>query len=104
MSFINGWWIVYTILAAGTTILFVSGYLYGIVRALGSKRDMFTLDTEDTRHYAVPIGVAVILSAVAIGLAGINPAFVYIGPLLNLVTAGVIGACFFLDKGEGMIR
>jgi hypothetical protein len=104
MSFINGWWIVYTILAAGTTILFVSGYLYGIVRALGSKQDMFTLDTEDTRHYAVPIGVAVILSAVAIGLAGINPAFVYIGPLLNLITAGVIGACFFLDKGEGMIR
>jgi hypothetical protein len=104
MSFINGWWIVYTILAAGTTILFVSGYLYGIVRALGSKQDMFTLDTEDTRHYAVPIGVAVILSAVTIGLAGINPAFVYIGPLLNLVTAGVIGACFFLDKGEGMIR
>ena len=98
MSFINGWWIVFTILAAGTTILFVWGYLYGIVRALGPKQDTFTLDTEDTGHYAVPIGVAVILSAVIIGLAGVNPAFVYIGPLLNLVTAGVIGACFFLDK------
>ncbi len=98
MSFIDGWWIVFTILAAGTTILFFSGYLYGIVRALGQKQDTVTFDTEDTRHYAVPIAVAVILSAIIIGLAGVNPAFVYIGALLDLVTAGVIGACFFLDK------
>lgn len=100
MSFINGWWIVFMILAAGTTILFFSGYLYGIVGALGPKpkQDTVTLDTEDTRHYTVPITVAVILSAVIIGLAGVNPAFVYIGALLDLVAAGVIGACFFLDK------
>lgn len=101
MSFINEWWIIFVIMAAGAAILFISGYLYGIVRTLSANRNAsntVALDKVDTRHYTVPMAAAVILSAVIIGLAGVNPAFVYIGAVLDLVTAGAIGACFFLDK------
>jgi multisubunit Na+/H+ antiporter MnhC subunit len=99
MPFINGWWITYIILAAITTVVFVSGYVYGIVGALGGRqRTRPSEGAEDERHYTFPIAMAVILSAVVIGVAGANPAFVYIGALLDLVTAAVIGLCFFVDK------
>ncbi|TAL76463.1 MAG: hypothetical protein EPN75_14290 [Beijerinckiaceae bacterium] len=101
MSFINEWWIAFVILAVGAAILFISGYLYGIVRTLSANRkglNTVSFDSVDTRHYTAPMAIAVILSAVIIGLAGVNPAFVYIGAVLDLVTAGAIGACFFLDK------
>src|SRR4029077_10600202 len=55
--------------------------------------------TERTRRgYAVPVVFAVAASAVVIALVGVNPIFVYLGPLLAIVTNAMIGFAFFYDR------
>ena len=90
----------FLILAILATILFVYGYVRGARAALATYADdtVETDDHGDVDAYWWQIGLAVLSSAVVIALAGISPVFIYLGPLLAIVTAGMVGVAFLVDR------
>jgi len=91
--------ILFLALGALATILFVAGYVRGTRAALASYADdtVEVDDSGDVKTYWWSIALAVLGAALAIGLAGVHPLFIYAGPLMVLVTAAGIGLAFFLD-------
>jgi hypothetical protein len=92
--------IVFMILGAAATLLFIAGYIRGTRTALASYDDpkIEVDDSGDIHTYWWPIVVAVLAAATIIGLVGVSPIFIYAGPLLAIGTAAVNGLAFFLEK------
>ena len=93
--------IVSAFLVAGAiaTILFFAGYARGAWTAIATHSDaeIEVDDSADVQAYWWPIALAVVAAAVIIGLAGVAPAFIYLGPALAIVTAASNGLAFFLE-------
>jgi hypothetical protein len=49
-------------------------------------------------NYVGVAAVSVVASGVVIALAGVNPMFIYLGPLLAICTAAGIGAAFIVER------
>jgi hypothetical protein len=92
--------IVFLVLGAAATILFVAGYVRGVREAIATHADpeLEVDDSGDVDAFWWQIAVAVVAGAVVIFLAGVNPAFIYLGPLLVIGTAAMNGLAFFVDK------
>ena len=91
--------IVFLALGAVATVLFFFGYAHGARVAIRSHNDpsVEVDDSKDIKKYWWPIALAVLASAVIIGLMGIAPAFIYVAPVLTIVTAAVNGLAFFFE-------
>lgn len=50
------------------------------------------------RSYGLSALIAVVVSAVVIGLAGVSPGWIYAGPFLAIVTATGVGVCFLVGN------
>lgn len=87
------------VFGAIATVLFTAGYIRGARTALATYDDdrIEVNDAGDIRHYWLPIGFAVIAATLTIGLIGIIPQFVYVGPALAIFTAAANGIAFFLE-------
>ena len=81
----------------------MTGYVKGTRAALATYADDFveTDDRGDVETYWWQVGFAVVASATVIALAGISPIFIYLGPLLAIVTAAMIGVAFLVDTKDG---
>lgn len=95
----SGLLVLYILAGIAATVLFVTGYIVGIKQSLVDAADDLetTNDFEDS-NYTISISLAVIASASLIGLAGVDPMFIYIGPLLSIVTASMVGVAFFYER------
>lgn len=92
--------IAFLILGAIATVIFVAGYVKGAKIALSTYDDdtVEVDDSGDIKHYWAPIAAAVGAAIAVIGLMGVNPIFIYAGPLLVIGTAAGIGSAFFFDR------
>jgi glucose uptake protein GlcU len=88
-----------TVLGLAAALIFAIGIVKGALGAFHSRqadaRDDDALD-EDDGGYAWPAALAVIVSASVIALAGVAPAFIYLGPLLATGTAAGVGVAFLV--------
>ncbi|MBD3624019.1 MAG: hypothetical protein HUJ24_01300 [Rhodobacteraceae bacterium] len=85
------------------TVLFVAGYAKGVRGALRTYDDA-GIDTDTTGDLDAKwwmFGLAVLAASTVIFLVGVHPVFIYLGPLLAIVTAAANGVAFFLDKPAG---
>ncbi|GGC81278.1 hypothetical protein [Chelatococcus reniformis] len=91
--------IIFLVLAAATTALFFAGYARGVRIALASYADdrVEVDDSGDLSTYWWPIALAVLGAAMIIALVGVSPVFIYVAPLLALITAAGNGLAFFID-------
>jgi hypothetical protein len=90
-----------SILGLLATVLFVAGYFRGASSALTDRQQSHsqtTIEGENKARYVVPVVFAVATSAVVIALVGVDPIFVYLGPLLAIATSAMIGIAFFYDR------
>jgi hypothetical protein len=95
----SGLLVFYILAGIAATVLFVTGYIVGIKQSLlDSASDKKTTDDFEDSNYTISISLAVIASASLIGLAGVNPIFIYLGPLLSIVTASMVGVAFFYER------
>lgn len=92
--------IVFLIFAGLATLLFIAGYIRGTRIALASHGDdrIEVDDTGDIQHFWPSALLAVVVATVVIGLAGVIPQFVYVGPALCIFTAAMNGIAFFLEE------
>ena len=94
----SGLLIFFLIIGAAATVLYAAGYATGIRQSFADVE----ADTEITEYkdsaYTVTIALAVIASAVIIGLVGVSPIFVYAGPLLAVITTFMVGFAFFYER------
>jgi hypothetical protein len=81
------------------TLLFAAGYARGARIALRSYADdrIEVDDSGDIKHFWVSAAFAVVAATLVIALAGIVPAFIYVGPALCILTAAANGLAFFLE-------
>lgn len=88
------------VLGAAATILFVAGYVRGVREAIATHADpeLEVDDTGDVNAFWWQIALAVLAAALVIGLAGVSPMFIYLGPLLVIGTAAMNGLAFFVDR------
>jgi hypothetical protein len=80
----------------GATV-FLFGFAKGVIEAVRERRSE-TPDSEASEegHYGISALVAVVASAIIIGMVGVSPAWIYAGPLLAIVTAIGVGICFLV--------
>ena len=93
--------IVIIILSILATLLFVAGYIRGIKHALSDyqrTKDQVLIGGVNRTRYSLSTVIAVVVSAVVIALVGVNPVFVYLGPILAIGTNAMIGFAFFYDR------
>lgn len=81
------------------SLLFLAGYIRGARIALSTYDDprIEVDDTGDVQSFWWQIAAAVALATVIIAMVGIIPEFVYVGPALAIVTAGMNGLAFFIE-------
>lgn len=98
--------IVFLILGAIATAVFIAGYIKGTKIALASYNDdtIEVDDSGDIQTYWGPIFAAVLFAVVIVGLAGVHPAFIYAGPACAVGTAFGIGLAFFVDRDSNISR
>ena len=88
----------FLLIGAIATILYAAGYSVGVKQAFEDAQQ----EDEDTDYkdsaYTVSIAIAVLASAVIIGLVGVNPIFIYAGPVLAIVTTFMVGYAFFYER------
>ncbi len=87
------------ILGIGAALLFLTGFGRGLRNAIIEYRNnaLEPSDVPDFNYVGVA-AISVIASGVVIALAGVNPMFIYAGPLLAVCTATGIGIAFFVEK------
>jgi hypothetical protein len=92
--------ILFLVMGAIATVVFVSGYAKGTKIALASYNDdtIEVDDTGDIQTYWGPIVTAVLTAVAVVALAGVHPAFIYVGPACAVGTAFGIGLAFFVDR------
>lgn len=92
----------FLVLGSIATVLFVAGYVRGTKMALASyDDDRIEVDTSgDIDVYWWKISAGVIAATVIIFLVGISHVFVYVGPLLAIVTAAANGIAFFVESRQ----
>lgn len=81
------------------TVLFFAGYVRGTRTAIATYNDpkIEVDDSGDVQAYWWQIAVAVLAAATIIGMVGVSPAFIYVGPALAIVTAAMNGIAFFIE-------
>lgn len=86
-------------LGAVATLIFVAGYIRGVRAAIMTyDDDHIETDTSgDVDIYWWKIGVGVLAASLVIYLAGVAPAFIYLGPFLAIMTAAMNGVAFFIE-------
>jgi hypothetical protein len=87
------------ILGLGAAALFLTGFGRGLRNAIAEYRNnaVGPTDVPDFNYLGVA-AISVVASGIVIALAGVNPMFIYIGPLLAIGTAAGIGIAFFVEK------
>ncbi len=94
----SGLFIFFLIIGAVATILYAAGYATGIKQSFTDVEEDKEITEYKDSAYTVTIALAVIASAVIIALVGVNPIFVYAGPILAVVTTFMVGFAFFYER------
>jgi len=77
--------------------IFISGFVKGVREAIRQHGDLTPeADWSDDGRYGSSAFFAVLASAVVIALVGFSPVFIYVGPLLAIVTATGVGLAFLI--------
>ena len=83
--------------------VFISGFIVAVREAVRERRDGAPEgEWVDKGRYGWSAFFAVFASAVVIALAGVNPLWIYAGPLLAIVTATGVGIAFFVGRDKGV--
>lgn len=87
------------ILGLAAAALFLVGFGRGVRNAIVEHRTNAPepADVPDFNYVGVA-AISVVGSAVVIALAGVDPMFIYLGPLLAIGTAAGIGVAFFSER------
>jgi hypothetical protein len=81
--------------------IFISGFIVAVRDTIRERRDTTPEhEWEDKGRYGWSAFFAVFASAVVIALAGVNPLWIYAGPLLAIVTATGVGIAFFVGRDK----
>jgi|KBSMisStandDraft_5_1062788.scaffolds.fasta_scaffold1782233_1 hypothetical protein len=89
------------VLGLAATALFVAGFGRGLRNAIAEYRsNAFEPSDVPDFNYAGVAAISVVASAVIIALAGVNPVFIYLGPLLAVGTAAGVGIAFLVEKAN----
>ena len=94
----SGLLIFFLLIGAVATILYAVGYSVGIKQAFDDAQQEEEIADYKDSAYTVTIAIAVLASAVIIGLVGVSPIFIYAGPLLAIVTTFMVGYAFFYER------
>ena len=94
----SGLFIFFLTIGAIATVLYAAGYVTGIKQSFVDVEEDKEITEYKDSAYTVTIALAVIASAVIIALVGVNPIFVYAGPLLAVVTTFMVGFAFFFER------
>lgn len=94
----SGLFIFFLIIGAAATALYAAGYATGIKQSFHDALTEEEVTDYKDSAYTVSIACAVVASAVIIALVGVNPVFVYAGPLLAVITTFMVGFAFFLER------
>ncbi|MEA2778702.1 MAG: hypothetical protein QOK29_246 [Rhodospirillaceae bacterium] len=85
--------------------IFIVGFLKGVRDTIRERRNPTPESDEvDEKPYGSSAIFAVLASAVVIGLAGVAPAWIYLGPLLAIVTAIGVGVAFLVGDRPARSR
>lgn len=85
-------------LGAAATLLFFIGLKRGAASAIrDADKTSDENETVENGGYAWTAIAAVVASSAIITLAGISPVFIYLGPLLAIVSAAGIGIAFLVE-------
>lgn len=96
MSAIFSIMVILGLLGAAT---FLTGFVKGVREAIREYRDPQPVtEWTDEGHYGASAFFAVLASAVVIALVGVNPAWIYAGPVLAIVTATGVGLAFLIGN------
>jgi hypothetical protein len=79
--------------------VFLIGFAKGVVETIRERR-FATPDREASEEgfYGASALIAVVASAVIIGMVGVSPTWIYAGPLLAIITATGVGICFLVGN------
>ena len=94
----SGILIFFLIIGAAATILYAAGYVTGVKQSFHDAQLEDEITDYKDSAYTVTIALAVLASAVIIALVGVNPIFVYAGPILAVFTTFMVGYAFFYEK------
>ncbi len=94
----SGLLIFFLIIGAAATVLYAAGYAIGIRQSFADVEADAEIEDYKDSAYTVTIALAVLASAVIIGLVGVSPIFVYAGPLLAVITTFMVGFAFFYER------
>jgi hypothetical protein len=84
--------------------VFLTGFVTAVREAIRQHGDTAPeAEWEDKGRYGWSAFFAVFASALIIALAGVNPNWIYAGPLLAIVTAIGVGIAFFAGRSEPAI-
>jgi hypothetical protein len=87
------------VLGLAAAAVFLTGFGRGFRNAIVEYRNNAPEPTDvPDFNYVGVAAISVIASGVVIALAGVNPVFIYLGPLLALCTAAGIGIAFYVEK------
>ncbi len=93
---------VFGILALAATAVFIAGYWRGVRLAVAHTASQTEPSTNPQADTERPVGwiilAAVVGAGVVIALAGAHHLFLYLGPLLAIVSAAANGIAFFLES------
>jgi hypothetical protein len=85
--------------------IFIVGFLKGVRDTIRERRNPSPESDEvDEKAYGSSAIFAVLASALVIGLAGVAPAWIYLGPLLAIVTAIGVGVAFLVGDRPARSR
>jgi hypothetical protein len=91
--------IVIVALGLAGAVVFLSGFVIAVREAIQQHGDTAPeADWVDKGHYGWSAFFAVFASALVIALVGVNPIWIYAGPLLAIVTATGVGIAFFVGR------
>lgn len=94
----SGLLIFFLIIGAAATVLYAAGYATGIRQSFADVEADTEIEDYKDSAYTVTIALAVLASAVIIGLVGVSPIFIYAGPLLAVITTFMVGFAFFYER------
>ncbi len=94
----SGILVFFLIIGAAATILYAAGYATGLKQTFSDAQEEEEITDYKDSAYTYTIAAAVVASAVIIALVGVNPIFVYAGPLLAVVTTFMVGFAFFYER------
>lgn len=93
--------LILTIIAAVVgTAIFAAGYIKGIRRAIAEYGTPNVPVTDKGGNYWLTVFIAIFGAGIAVTLLGVSPNWMIVVPFLGILSAIMVGLCFFVEEYE----